>query len=86
MTTTRDVTFYVQIEPEFERYTNGDVTISGLKFARATQRYPFPVKAGCDVVKMTLRVPTSRLLPLAPDPVWVPEGPADAIAVVGEDE
>lgn len=72
--TTRDVTFWVQIEPEFDRYTNGDVTISGLKAVRVTQRYPAPAKAGCDVVKLTLRVPTARLLPMATDVIEIPQG------------
>lgn len=80
--TTRDVTFFVQLEPEFDRYTNGDVVITGLRAVRVTQRYPDPPKAGCDVVKLTLRVPTSRLLPLAPDPVELPAsaGGAELIA------
>jgi hypothetical protein len=83
--TTRDVTFWVQIEPEFDRYTNGDVVITGLKAVRVTQRYPSPPKEGCDVVKLTLRVPTSRLLPLAPDVVELPGGPMDVEAILGED-
>ncbi len=83
--TTRDVTFWVQLEPEFDRYTNGDVTISGLKAVRVTQRYPDPPKAGCDIVRLTLRVPTSRLLPLAPDVVELPERPT-TVGVTVEDE
>lgn len=72
--TTRDVTFFVQLEPQFDRYTNGDVVITGLKFARATQRYPSPVREGCDVVRVTLRVPTARLLPMATDVIEISEG------------
>lgn len=73
---TRDVTFWAQIEPEW-RIGAGDVRLVGLKVVRVTQRYPDPPKAGCDVVKLTLRVPVSRLLPLAPDPVELPDVPAD---------
>jgi hypothetical protein len=72
--TTRDVTFFVQLAPEFDRYSNGDVVITGLKFVRGTQRYPSPVREGCDVVKVTLRVPTVRLLPMATDVIEIPEG------------
>lgn len=72
--TTRDVTFFVQLEPEFDRHSNGDVVITGLKAVRVTQRYPSPVKEGCDVVRLTLRVPTARLLPMATDLIEVPEG------------
>lgn len=82
--TTRDVTFWVQLEPEW-RITGDTVALRGLKVIRVTQRYPDPPKAGCDVVKLTLRVPASRLLPLAPEVVDVPEGSA-GVEVVAEDE
>lgn len=76
--TTHDVTFWVQIEPEWKRYVGGSMELTGVKAVRVTQRYPDPPKAGCDVVKLTLRVPTSRLLPLAPDPIDLPDVPAAA--------
>jgi len=72
--TTRDVTFFIQLEPEFVRSFNGDMRVSGLKAVRVTQRYPSPVKEGCDVVRVTLRVPTVRLLPMATDVLEISEG------------
>jgi hypothetical protein len=86
MTTTYDVTFWVQIEPEWTRYVGGGMQLTGAHAARVTQRPPDPPKAGCDVVKLVLRVPTSRLLPLAPDPIELPASAGEPTLTVVEGE
>jgi hypothetical protein len=71
--TTHEVTCWLQVKPEWTRYVGGHMQLKGVKAVKVTQRPPDPPLAGCDVVKLTLRIPTSRLLPLAPDPIDLPE-------------
>lgn len=84
--TSHDVTFYVQIEPEWERYYGGTMQLKGAKAVRVTQKQPDPPRDGALVVKLTVRVPTDRLLPLAPDPVELPNLPADVAVIEAETE
>ena len=81
----QDVTFYLQVEPEWGVYraANGDLQLVGAKAARITQKQPDPPRGGTAVVKLTVRVPSSALLPLQPAIVDVPE---DLIQVVVETE
>lgn len=71
----QDATFFLQVEPEwgFYRAPNGDLQLVGAKAARITQKQPDPPKGGTVVVKLTVRVPSSALLPLKPAAVDIPE-------------
>jgi len=81
----QDATFYLQVEPEWGVYrgTNGELNLIGAKAARITQKQPDPPKGGTVVVKLTVRVPSSSLLPLKPAVVEVPE---DHIEIVVDTE
>jgi hypothetical protein len=77
----QNVTFYLQVEPEWGVYrsANGDLQLTGAKAARITQKQPDPPKGGTVVVKLTVRVPSSALLPLRPAVV---DGPDDRLEIV----
>jgi hypothetical protein len=81
----QDATFFLQVEPEWGIYRagNGDLQLVGAKAARITQKQPDPPKGGTVVVKLTVRVPSSALLPLKPAVVEVP---ADRLEIVVETE
>ncbi len=81
----QNVTFYLQVEPEWGVYrtAKGDLQLVGARAARITQKQPDPPRGGTAVVKLTVRVPSSALLPLRPAVVDVPE---DRIRIVVETE
>ena len=74
-----DVTFYAQIEPEWDRYIGGELILARAKATRITQRQPDPPRNGALVVKVILRIPTGRLLPLAPAVVVLGDDPAAVV-------
>jgi hypothetical protein len=81
----QDATFYLQVEPEWGMYrsANGDLQLIGAKAARITQKQPDPPKGGTVVVRLTVRIPSSTLLPLRPAVVDVP---ADHLEIIVETE
>jgi hypothetical protein len=82
----QDTTFYLQVEPEWGMYrsANGDLQLVGAKAARITQKQPDPPKGGSVVVKLTVRVPSSALLPLRPPVVEVPEDRIEIVVTAEE--
>ena len=75
-----DATFYVQIEPEWTRWTdrNGDRQVSDLKAVAITQKKPAKPRSGVVVAKLTVRVPDAAFLPLRPEAIVVV--PEDMVA------
>jgi hypothetical protein len=75
---TKDATFYVQIEPEFSRWNvdkNGDSILQSIKAVALTQKRPDRPRPGVVVAKLTVRVPDGAFMPLRPEViVTVPEG------------
>ena len=67
MSTYQDVTFYAQVEPDWTRYVGAELELTGARVARITRRQPERPRDGALVVKLTLRIPVDRLLPLAPE-------------------
>lgn len=70
---THDATFYVQIEPEWSRWTDsrGERSLRGIKAVLLTQNKPAKPRPGVVVTKLTVRVPASAFLPLRPEVVIV---------------
>jgi hypothetical protein len=71
---THDVIFYVQLEPEYGRYidpSTGERSISGVKAVALTQKRPNRPKPGTISVKMQVRAPEAFFLPLRPAAIVV---------------
>lgn len=68
-----DATFYVQIEPEWSRWTNsdGERTLRGIKAVALTQKKPDRPRSSVVVTKLTVRVPDAAFLPLRPEAIVV---------------
>lgn len=86
----KDATFYVQIEPEWSRWTDseGERPLRGIKAVAITQNKPNRPRSGVVVAKLTVRVPDAAFLPLRPEAiVVVPEDmvAASPIEVTAED-
>lgn len=81
MSKSHKATFYVQVEPEWTRWTdsNGDRQIYGIKAAGITQRWPNRPRPGTVTVKLTVEIPDAAFLPLRPEAVIVV--PEDMTAV-----
>lgn len=73
MSTSKDATFYVQIEPIWSRWTNasGDKVLNSIKAVGITQTRPTRPRSGVIVAKLTLRVPGSAFMPLRPEAIVV---------------
>jgi hypothetical protein len=65
---TVDATFYVQIEPEWQRSYAHDPEVRSAKMARATLTRVTP-KTGTVNVKLTVRLPKAAFHPLRPEAV-----------------
>lgn len=83
----QNATFYLQVEPEWGPYLNSDgsYNLVGAKALRITQKQPDPPKGGTVVVKLTVKVPSSALLPLRPAPVEIAADQATTVEVIAED-
>lgn len=73
MSTYQDVTFYLQVEPEWRMRGDGSLLLAGAKAARMTQKQPDNPLHGATVVRLTVRMPSSRLQPLMPEIVVLPD-------------
>lgn len=73
MSRSHDASFYVQIEPEWSRWRNGDGTcdLVGIKAVAMTQKRPASQRGGTALVKLTVRIPDAAFLPLRPEVVIV---------------
>lgn len=86
---TRDVTFYVQLEPRWSNYTNSRgeywlsrVAATGITSKRTTRKMP----SGAIEVQITMRVPESAFYPLRPQVVVeIPETATELIEAVVAD-
>lgn len=84
-----DATFYAQVEPKWtsgnwsgHRDANEIPLLEGARVVRLTQERPRRPASGVVVCKLTLRLPGSAFLPLAPEAIIViPEGMTEAIMV-----
>ncbi|MEV8372974.1 hypothetical protein AB0P21_09570 [Kribbella sp. NPDC056861] len=76
-----DATFYAQVVPEF--HATGD-TLKSARVARITQRRPEVPLGGSVLVRLTLRLPKSVLLPLRPTVVVIPENQTTVTVEVEE--
>lgn len=76
----KDATFYVQIEPEWSHWvdSSGDRQVRGIKAVGITQKRPDRPRSGVIVAKLTVRVPDAAFLPLRPEAIVVV--PADMVA------
>ena len=83
MSTYQTVTFFLQVAPEWDPYSaaNGDLKLIGAKATRLTQKQPDPPRAGTVLVKLTLQVPSSRLLPLQPATLVLAEDDVELVEV-----
>lgn len=71
---TKDATFYVQIEPDFSRWSvdaNGDARLDSIKAVALTQKKPERPRSGVVVAKLTVRVPNAAFMPLRPSAIFV---------------
>jgi hypothetical protein len=65
-----DATFYVQIEPDFYRYSGGE-RVRSIKAVALTQKRPAQQRPGTVLAKLTVRVPEAAFLPLRPEAIVV---------------
>lgn len=68
-----DATFYVQVEPQWNQWMSGDSPnrLQGAKAVTLTQAKPGRQRGGTVLVKLTVRLPKSAFLPLAPEAIVV---------------
>jgi hypothetical protein len=68
-----DATFYVQVEPNWSRWTDshGERSLRGIRAVLLTQNKPAKPRPRVVVTKLTVRVPDAAFLPLRPEVVIV---------------
>lgn len=68
-----DVTFYVQVEPTFGRWTDrtGKHPVAALRAVAMNKNTPRSPRGGTVLVKLTLRIPDTAFYPLRPEAVIV---------------
>lgn len=71
---TVEATFYAQVDPQWSSYvhhSDGERLVRSARVDRITQNRPGRPKAGCVLVKLTIRLPKAVFYPLQPEAIVV---------------